>query len=185
MTNTQTAKVATHTVKTCKITLGLLSIDAKLLSAAREEGTGLKMVVKTEDGKIVPASQIYTANGKYYNFQDVGRAIEQGDGSFLWIEKAEIDACKASDDKEVEITEFFPMSEVDPIFFDSGYFIAPDQSQLPVVCRLCHSPVGHEGSRFGGKGEAHHEGQRAQRHHPCLQRWHAGRSNASHHLHFG
>lgn len=131
MTNTKTAKVATHSVKNCRVTFGaLLGFDAKIMSAAREEGTGLKMVVKTDDGKIVPASQIYTANGKYYNFQDVGRGIEQGDGTFLWIEKAEIDACKAPSNPEIAITKFFPMSEVDPIFFDSGYFISPDPGKL-------------------------------------------------------
>lgn len=126
MTNTKTAKVATHTVKKAKITFGLVTIESKLMSAAREEGSGLKMVVKTEDGSILQASQMYTAGGKTYSYQDVGRAIEVGDGKFLWIDKAEIDACKAKSTEEIKITNFVPLSQVDPVFFDSSYFIAPD-----------------------------------------------------------
>ena len=124
-----TQTVASHTVKSCKITLvgTLVSFDAKLQSAAREEVNGLKMVVKTEDGKIVPVNQIYTAEGKYYNYPDVGRALDNGDGTFLWIEKAEIEACKSSDnDKEIKITKFVPMAEVDAVFFDNRYFVAAD-----------------------------------------------------------
>jgi DNA end-binding protein Ku len=133
MENTQTAKVkvASHSVKNCRVTFGaLVGFDAKIMSAAREEGTGLKMVVKTETGAIVSASQIYIANGKTYSFQDVGRALEQGDGTFLWIEKAELEACKAPSNPEIAISEFFPLAQVDPIMFDKGYFIAPDPGKV-------------------------------------------------------
>lgn len=140
MENTQTAKVtnkptakvaATSTVKNCRVTFGsLVGFDAKLLSAARASVSELRMVVRNEDGTITPASQIYTANGKYYNFQDVGRAMELSDGSFLWIEKAEIESCKAPSSNEINITEFFPISQVDPILFDASYFIAPDPGKV-------------------------------------------------------
>jgi len=79
---------------------------------------------------MTPASQLYTANGKYYNFQDVGRAMELGDGSFLWIEKSDLESCKAPSSNEINITEFFPISQVDPVLFDSSYFIAPDPGKV-------------------------------------------------------
>jgi DNA end-binding protein Ku len=124
---TKAVKVATHTVKKVLISFGAFAqFNGKLLSAAREEGTGLKMVVKNDEGKVVQASQMYTAGGKQYSFQEVGRALEVGEGDFLWIEKEELDACKAPSSPEVKITKFVPLSQVDPVFFDSSYYIAPD-----------------------------------------------------------
>ena len=127
VTETKAVKVATHTVKKVLISFGAFAqFNGKLLSAAREEGTGLKMVVKNDEGKVVQASQMYTAAGKQYSFQDVGRALEVGDGDFLWLEKSEIDECKAPSSPEVKITSFVPLVDVDPVFFDSSYYIAPD-----------------------------------------------------------
>lgn len=129
--NNMAAKVAQSTVKNATIVFGgLVRFDTKVMSAAREEGSGFKMVVKMEDGSIVPASQVYTAGGKFFNYDAVGRALENGDGTFLWIEKEEINSCKAPSNSEIQISKFVPLHTVDPVFFDKGYFLAPDPGKL-------------------------------------------------------
>lgn len=128
---TQTKPSAENTTpfrayKNITISLGAFTtFPAKLVAAAREEGTGLRLAV-IENGEAKPVSQFYTAdNTNYFPIGQLGRAVEVGE-NLVPVTEAERAGLKVAGSKMIDITKFVDLYTVDPVFFDKSYVIVPD-----------------------------------------------------------
>ena len=102
-----------------------LSFPASLLSAASEESSGFRLAVVTGN-EAKPVSQFYTADSKnYFTIGQLGRAIEVGD-NLIPLTAEDLASTKVSGSKAVEISEFVPLEEVDPVFFIKSYVLNPN-----------------------------------------------------------
>lgn len=109
------------------ISFGMVSIPVRLFSAAESASaisfnllhnkckTRLKQqYVCPKDNEIVPRDQMV----KGYEF-----AKEQ----YVTFTDEEIKAMQEEANRAIEITEFVPLAEVDPIYFDGAYYLGPDK----------------------------------------------------------
>ena len=118
--------ISTRSIANVTVSFGTFaSLEAKIYAAAREEGSGLNLVAMI-DGKAVKPVQQYAVNGKVISYGNLLRGYEMGDDSYVVIPQSEIDATKATTSKQLEISAFIPLAEVDPLFFDKSYFLAPN-----------------------------------------------------------
>ena len=121
--------ISTRSIANVTVSFGALAnFEAKIFAAAREEGSGLNLVAVV-DGKAQKPTQQYAVNGKVIPFNDLLRGVELGDDSFVVIPKDDIEACKAKTNKTVAISKFIPLAEVDPLFFDKSYVLAPNKDK--------------------------------------------------------
>ena len=109
------------------ISFGLVTVPVKLYSAAETQaavsfnmlhgkcGTRLKQqYVCQKDEEIVPRDQMI----KGYEF-----AKDQ----YVTFTEEELKAMAEEANRAIEITEFVPISKVDPIYFDGAYYLGPDK----------------------------------------------------------
>ena len=121
------SSISTRSISNVTVSFGTFaSFESKIYAAAREEGSGLNLVAKNTAGVFVKPSQQYAIDGKVIPWNDLERGYEMGDDTFVMIPKPEIEACKAPGSKQVEITKFIPLSQVDPLYFDKSYVLAPN-----------------------------------------------------------
>ena len=120
------SSISTRSIANVTVSFGTFAnFEAKIYAAAREEGSGLNLVAMV-DGKAVKPVQQYAVNGTVIPWASLLRGYEMGDDTFVVIPQSEIDATKAPTSKQLEITKFIPLAEVDPLFFDKSYFITPN-----------------------------------------------------------
>jgi DNA end-binding protein Ku len=109
------------------ISFGLVNIPVKVYSATDSSGkisfnqlhaerkTRLKQqLYDPETGEIVPRDKIV----KGYEF-----AKDQ----YVVVSDEELEKLELATSRAMEITEFVPLDTVDPLYFDSGYYLGPDK----------------------------------------------------------
>ena len=55
------------------------------------------------------------------------RGYELSKGQYVRVEDAEVEALEAEANSSIEMREFIPIEKVDPIYFESTYYLAPDK----------------------------------------------------------
>src|SRR5258708_3252964 len=108
------------------ISFGLVQVPVKLVGATkskdvsfnqREEGTGAGIryrKVSDKTGDEVAADKIV-------------RGFEVSKGKYVVVEPTEIDSLRPKGSHEIEIEEFVDLDEIDPIYFEQPYYLAPDK----------------------------------------------------------
>jgi DNA end-binding protein Ku len=59
--------------------------------------------------------------------EETVRGYEVSKGQYVKVEDAELEALEAEANSSVEMREFIPIEKVDPIYFESSYYLAPDK----------------------------------------------------------
>ncbi len=55
------------------------------------------------------------------------RGYEVSKGQYVRVEDAELEALEAEANSSIDMREFIPIEKVDPIYFESTYYLAPDK----------------------------------------------------------
>jgi DNA end-binding protein Ku len=120
--------MSARAIGTANISFGLVSIPVKLFSAAdTSSGISFNMlhgkcgsrvkqqyICPKEDNIVVPRDEIR----KGYEF-----AKDQ----YVLFTTEELKALEEEARQTVEVTEFVPMAQIDPVYFDKAYYLGPDK----------------------------------------------------------
>jgi DNA end-binding protein Ku len=60
----------------------------------------------------------------------LAKGYQLASGEYVIVEDEELAALDPKASRTVEIEEFVDLAEIDPVFYDSAYFVAPDQATL-------------------------------------------------------
>lgn len=109
------------------ISFGLVNIPIKVFSASDSGGkisfnqlhadkhTRLKQqMYDPETGEIVPREKIV-------------KGYEYAKDQYLIIDEEELEKLELATSRSMDITEFVPLDSVDPLYFEAGYYLAPDK----------------------------------------------------------
>jgi DNA end-binding protein Ku len=118
--------MAARSITTLSLSFGLVSIPVKLYSAT-ESDTAIKFNMLAPDGSRVEQQYVSKATGKKVERADMQKGYEFDTGRYVVFTKDELKALDESPSHLVEILAFVPEKEVDPIYYDKAYFIAPDK----------------------------------------------------------
>ena len=58
-------------------------------------------------------------------------------GQYVRVEDAELEALEAEANSSIDMREFIPIEKVDPIYFESSYYLAPDKGADKPYRLLC------------------------------------------------
>jgi DNA end-binding protein Ku len=88
--------------------------------------------------------------------EDKGRGYELAKGQYLLVEDEELDAIEIASTRIIEIDSFVPRTQIDQRFFDTPYYVTPNE---PVGQEACghpgrHARQGHGGARAAGARQA-------------------------------
>jgi DNA end-binding protein Ku len=107
------------------ITFGLISIPVKLFPAARSSRVGLHQLHKVCKTRLKQPLYCPSCN-RIVERSEVVKGYEYEDGKYVVIDPEEIKKITPESARSMEILAFVEESEIDPLFFDSSYFVVPD-----------------------------------------------------------
>jgi DNA end-binding protein Ku len=107
------------------ITFGLISIPVKLYPAARSARIGLHQLHAVCKTRLRQPLFCPTCN-RIVERSEVVKGYEYEDGKYVVIDPEEIKKITPESARAMEILAFVKESEIDPLFFDSSYFLVPE-----------------------------------------------------------
>ncbi|HET6840880.1 MAG TPA: Ku protein [Candidatus Angelobacter sp.] len=109
------------------LTFGLLSLPVKLYSAARSETVSFNQLHKSDNSRV--RQVLYCqAEDKPIQRSEIVKGYEYEKDKYVVIDEEDIKKVAPRTAKTMEIQEFVKAEEVDPIFFESSYYLAPDEA---------------------------------------------------------
>ena len=105
------------------LTFGLVSIPVDLYAATRSGRVGLRMLAP--DGHPLRRRFYCSKEGREVPPEHLVRGFELDDGSHVVVDDEEIDALSPERSRDIDLKRFVPVAEIDPMFFDRPYVLAP------------------------------------------------------------
>jgi len=106
------------------LTFGLMSIPVSLYAAARSTGISFNQLHRT-DHQRVKQQLVCSGDGQKLDRADIVKGFEFRKNEYVVIEPDEIKNIQPKSSKILEILEFVPANDVDPVYFESSYHVAP------------------------------------------------------------
>lgn len=108
------------------LTFGLVSFPVRLFSAARSETISFNLLHKTDHSRIRQVTYCQ-AEDKPIERADLVKGYEYEKGRYVMIDEEDIKKVAPKTAKVMEILEFVKADQVDPIYLESSYYMAPDE----------------------------------------------------------
>ena len=109
------------------LTFGLISLPVRLFSGARSTSISFNMLHR-DDLQRVKQQLVCSADGQVIDRSDTVKGYEFRKGEYIVIEPEEIKKIEPRTAKTMEILEFVKTDDVDPVFFESSYYMVPEEA---------------------------------------------------------
>jgi DNA end-binding protein Ku len=109
------------------LTFGLVSLPIKLFTAARGETISFNQLHK-EDHSRVKQKLVCSTCEKEITRADVVKGYEYEKDRYVVVNDEDIKKMAPKTAKVMEIMEFVKEAEVDPVYYESSYYLAPDEA---------------------------------------------------------
>lgn len=106
------------------LTFGLVNVPVKLYSATEDHDVSLHQV-HDEDGGRIRYERRCEVCGKIVPYQHIDKAYDDGEHTVV-LTADDIAALPAERSREIEVVEFVPNDQIDPLMFDRSYYLEPD-----------------------------------------------------------
>ncbi|WP_026372858.1 Ku protein [Agrococcus lahaulensis] len=106
------------------ITFGLVNVPVKLYSATEEHDLQLHQVHDADGGRIRYQRKCEVC-GRKVEFSHIDKAYDDGDRTVV-LTGEDLEALPAERSREIEVLEFVPNEQIDPILFERSYYLEPD-----------------------------------------------------------
>ena len=108
------------------LTFGLVSLPVKLFTAARSENISFNQLHKHDNSRIKQVIYCQTED-KPIPRDEIVKGYEYEKGKYVVVQDEEIKKVAPKTAKVMEIQEFVKAGDVDPVFLESSYYMAPDE----------------------------------------------------------
>src|ERR671937_783597 len=134
------------------ITFGLVNVPIKLYTAT-ESKTVHFHEVHVRDGAQIEYRRFCSKEDKEVEYKDVVKGYEVSEDTYVVLEKDEVKAAAGDRGKVVHLTEFVPVEEIDPVFYEKTYYVgAGDEKD---AYRLLHEALRRSGRAGIGRFTFH------------------------------
>ena len=108
------------------ISFGLVSIPVKLYAASKSKALRFNMLHETDHSRL-KQKLVCNECGDDVERSETVKGYEYSRGQYVVLSEEEIRSVETKNDKSIEIEEFIPLAQVDPIFFDKSNLLGPDK----------------------------------------------------------
>lgn len=116
------------------IAFGLVNVPVKLYAATEDHDVELHQVHDKDGGRIRYQRRCELC-GRIVEYEHIDKAYDDGEKTVV-ITDEDLKALPAERSREIEVVEFVPSDQVDPIMFDRSYFLEPDSSSTKAYVLL-------------------------------------------------
>src|SRR5918997_1235013 len=104
------------------ISFGLAHVPIKLYSATESKTVSFHEV-HVSDGARIEHKRVCSKEGKEVPFKQVVKGYEVSPDEYVVLDKDEIKAAAGARGKVIELEEFVPEGEIDPVYFEKTYYV--------------------------------------------------------------
>jgi DNA end-binding protein Ku len=116
------------------ITFGLVNVPVKVYSATEDHDVSLHQVHDKDGGRIKYQRRCEIC-GRIVDYEHIDKAYDDGDRTVILTEK-DLSTLPEERSREIEVVEFVPSDQLDPIMFDRSYFLEPDSKSAKAYALL-------------------------------------------------
>ena len=107
------------------IAFGLVNVPVKVYSATEDHDIKFHQVHAKDNGRI-RYKRVCEVCGEVVEFRDIAKAFDSDDGQTVIITDEDIATLPEERSREIEVVEFVPADQLDPLMYDKSYFLEPD-----------------------------------------------------------
>src|SRR6267154_478599 len=122
-------KTMAASVWTGYLTFGLISMPVRLFSGARPHRISFHMLHR-DDHVRVKQQLVCPAEERPVERNEIVKGYEYRKGEYVVIEPEEIKKIEPKTAKAMEILEFVKEEEIDPVYFEFSYYLAPEEAAI-------------------------------------------------------
>lgn len=109
---------------TGSVSFGLVNIPVKLFSAVRRKNVRFNQI-EAATGARIKQKRVSGATGEEVAYDDIIKGYELPSGEYVTITPEELDALDPAAVKTIDLEEFVDLVDIDPMFYDAPYYLAP------------------------------------------------------------
>jgi DNA end-binding protein Ku len=106
------------------ISFGLLNVPVKLYSAVARRSIGLREI-RESDGARIRHRRVAEGTDEEVPYEKIVKAFEISKDRYVPLAKGELEALAPEKSRTIEVQDFVDLEEIDPIYFDSPYYLGP------------------------------------------------------------
>ena len=111
------------------ITFGLITIPVGLYTAIEEKDVRFNQLHSKDNGRI-KYKRVCTVCGEEVPYDEIVKGYEFEKDNYVVFTEEEMAQIPADSIKAIDIVSFVPLDEIDPIYFQKPYYLAPEPSGI-------------------------------------------------------
>jgi len=106
------------------ISFGLVNIPIKLYNAVSRKSVSFHQIDARTEAR-VKMKRVSADDDSEVPYEQIVKGYELSPGNYVVIDPAELDTLDPEATRSVDIEEFVDLADIDPVFFDTPYYVAP------------------------------------------------------------
>ncbi len=119
-----------QSIWTGSISFGLVNIPVKLFSAVSRKTVHFNQLDVRTNARI-KQKRVSSEDGVEVPYEQIVKGYELDSGNYVVVTDEELAALDPKALRTIDIDEFVDLADIDPIFFDSAYYLAPNDADKP------------------------------------------------------
>jgi DNA end-binding protein Ku len=120
------------------ISFGLVNIPIKLYAAVSRKNVSFNQL-DSRTGSRIKYKKVSAADGDEVPSEAIVKGYELSSGAYVTVGDDEMAALDPDASRTIDIEEFVDLVDIDPLFYDSAYLVAPDKATLKPYALLCQA----------------------------------------------
>jgi DNA end-binding protein Ku len=130
------------------ISFGLVNIPVRMYSAIEEQKLHFHFLHRKDDSPI-GYEKFCKKEEKPVPDKEIGKAYEVSKGEYVYLEDEDFEAARVDGYKTMEISDFVPYDEIDPIYFEKTFYLGPQDGAEKVYSLLVKAMQSSELAALG------------------------------------
>ncbi len=131
------------------ISFGLVNVPVKLYSAVHSKD--LQFHQFDPKGNRIRQKRVSEKSGREVDYSEIVKGYEVKKGQYVMVDPSELDAYRPESTKTIEISDFVDLEEIDPIYYENTYYLAPDGKAAEKAYNLLLQSMEKQGKAAIGK----------------------------------
>ncbi|MFI2371174.1 Ku protein [Streptomyces sp. NPDC018833] len=125
------------------LTFGLVTVPVQLFTATEDHTVHFRQLQRDTSDRI-RYQRVNERTGKEVDYDDIVKGYDLGGGDYVIVEPDELDEIAPGKSQVVEITGFVDLEQVEPVYFDRTYYLAPKGEEYTGVYELLRAALEKE-----------------------------------------
>ncbi|POX40015.1 Ku protein [Streptomyces sp. Ru72] len=125
------------------LTFGLVTVPVQLFTATEDHTIHFHQLQRDTSDR-VRYQRVNERTGKEVDYDDIVKGYDLGGGDYVIVEPDELDDIAQGKSQVIEITGFVDLEQVEPVYFDKTYYIAPKGEEYAKVYELLRAALEKE-----------------------------------------